>query len=69
MALELVTVTTDNITWAVNENIRRIGVEIAYKVPINGEVVLQGNWDFQNLYTIRGIVSAGPCTALPNSEA
>lgn len=69
MDLELITVTHDNISWAINENFKRIYDAVRYKVPMNGQVSLLGDWDFQNLYTIRGIVSAGPGSALPNSEA
>ncbi len=67
--LDLITITQANVTWAVSENYRRIYEAIRYKVPMNGRISLQGDWDFQSLYTIRGIVSAGPGSALPNSEA
>lgn len=69
MAISLHTITANNIQWAINENFTRIFEELRYKVPMNGRVSLQGDWDFQNLYTIRGIVSNGPGSALPNSEA
>lgn len=69
MNVELITITQGNLTWAVNENWRRIFEAIKYKVPMNGKVRLQGDWDFQTLYSIRGIVSDGPKSALPNSEA
>lgn len=63
-----IVVTQDNLTWAVNENWRLIYEELRYKVPMNGAVQLKGDWDFQNLYTIRGIMSDGPNTAIPNAE-
>ncbi len=67
--LELITITADNLHWAVNENFKRIYAALRFKVPMTGKVNLQGDWDFQNLYTIRGIVSNGPGSAMPNSEA
>lgn len=63
MALDLITITQENIGWAFNENFRRIFEELQYKVPVNGTVVLQGDWDFQNLYTILGIVEDGANSA------
>ncbi len=69
MSYTPIVVTQQNLGWAVNENFRLIYEEIKKKVPMNGVVVLEGDWDFQNLYTIQGIVSNGPCSALPNSEA
>ena len=69
MALDLITITADNLHWAVNENWKRIFAAMEYKVPMNGRVVLRGDWDFQGLYTIRGITSVGPGSALPLSEA
>lgn len=68
-ALVLETITADNMHWAINENFSRIYAALRYKVPMNGVVNLQGDWDFQSLYTIRGIVSDGPGSAKPNSEA
>lgn len=63
MALELVTVTQDNVHWAVNENFRRIYEEMRYKVPMQGRVVLEGDWDFQSLYNIVGANDKGPQSA------
>ncbi len=68
MDVELITITQSNIDWAVNENWARIFEAITFKVAMNSSVKLQGDWDFQGLYTIRGIVSNGPCSALPNHE-
>lgn len=59
MALALITITQDNLQWAVNENIRLIREELRYKVPANGKVALQGDWDFQSLYTIQGVTESG----------
>ncbi len=68
MSYTPVVVTADNIIPAINENFSLIYKEMGYKVPMNGKAVLQGDWDFQNLYTILGVVSDGPNSALPNSE-
>lgn len=67
MALTLITVTADNLHEACTENWRRIYAELEHKLPLTGTVVLQGNIDFSNLYTIKGIVPAGPNTAYSNA--
>ena len=63
MALELIEVTPENLHTAVNENFRRIYAEIERKVPLNGRIQLQGDWDFQGIYTVLGPTPAGPNTA------
>lgn len=65
MALDLITITQDNLSWAVNENLKRIYAELEYKVPLEGSVRLQGDWDFQNAYTIRGVVAIIPKSVIP----
>lgn len=67
MDLVLITITEENIHWAVNLNFERIFEALKYKVQLSGSATLQGNWNFQNLYTIRGITSNGPCSAYPNT--
>lgn len=54
MALELITVTAENVEQAVNENFRRVYQELSYKIPRSGKVVLKGPLDFGGLYTITG---------------
>lgn len=68
MNLDLLTITQGNLIWAVTENWDRIYEAIKFKAPMNGTVRLEGDWDFQSLYTIRGIVSNGPNSAKPNSQ-
>jgi len=66
MALTLVTVTAANLHEACNENWRRIYEEIGKKVPLTGTIRLEGDIDFDNLYTIKGITPDGPNTAISN---
>lgn len=40
-----ITVTEDNLLFAVEENIRLIRAELAYKVPSTGPVQLRTDWD------------------------
>jgi hypothetical protein len=68
MALELITITQSNAHWAVDENFRRIREELKHKVPVDGTAVLEGNWNFGGVFTVRGITSDGPETAIPNYE-
>ena len=63
MALELITITADNIHWAFDENFRRIFEELKYKVPVTGKVQLEGDWDFQNTYSIFGVTEDGTHSA------
>lgn len=67
MDIELLTITADNVLWAVNENFKRVHEALKYKVPLNGKVVLKGNWDFGGSYTMFGVVPAGTNTAIPLS--
>lgn len=69
MALELITVTADNKYFAITENFRRIYEELRFKVPLNGTVVLQGDWDFADTYTFLGVEPAGPNSATNNADA
>lgn len=64
MTLELIAVTTENISWALTENLLRIYLEIEQKFPVNGKVQLAGDLDFNNLYTVRGIANLGPRSAV-----
>lgn len=66
--LDLITITADNLHWAVNENLKRIYAELAFKVPLTGRAVLKGDWDFQDTYSVRGVVSSLPNSALPNAD-
>lgn len=68
MNVSFITITPTNYRWAVMENFYRAYAALHYKVPMNGKVVLLGNWDFDG-HILRGIVSNGPQSALPNSEA
>lgn len=63
MALELIELTPDNLHTALNENFRRIYAEIARKVPLNGNITLEGDWDFQGLYTVLGPTPDGEHSA------
>lgn len=69
MNVELLTITQANLSWAVNENWRRIFEAIRYKVPMNGVCRLEGDWDFQGLYSIRGIVNLDDTSAQSKTEA
>lgn len=64
MSLELITITTENISWALTENLLRIYSEIEQKFPVNGKVQLAGDLDFNNLYTVRGVTDLGPRSAI-----
>lgn len=55
--------TQQNYQWAIAENYRLILEEIAFKIPVNGIVQLQGNLDF-NGNTVRGVSVLGPRSAI-----
>lgn len=57
MSLTLITITSANIGWALNENLKRIRRELLNKVPLNGRAVMHGDLDFQKTYTISSIQS------------
>lgn len=63
MALDLITITQDNVSYAVRENFRRIYRELENKVPNIGTVRLQGNWDFQNLYSVYNVTGSSEGTS------
>ena len=63
MALDIITITQDNASWAIRENFRRIYEELEYKVPNIGTVKLEGNWDFQNLYSIFNVTGSSEGTS------
>lgn len=65
--VEFITLTQDNIHWALSENFRRAYEELKYKVPVNGTAVLQGDADFKGTGTILNVVPLGPNSAVPNS--
>ncbi len=60
--MTFITLTTENIHWALNENLRMLAEEIKYKLPANGRARLLGNLDLAG-HTITGIVANGPQSA------
>lgn len=65
-ALNLITITAENMHWAVNENFVRIYSALGYKVPLTGKVQLLGNLDFASTYTVRNFSEDGPTSATKN---
>lgn len=58
-----VIITEDNIQQALEENFLLIFRELEYKMPIRGVAILQGDLNFNNLYTVVGVLPAGPNSA------
>lgn len=67
MALDLITITQDNVSYAVRENFRRIYRELAFKVPLQGSVRLEGDWDFDNTYSVFNVTADGDTSASSES--
>ena len=63
MALDLIEITKGNLHTAVNENFRRIYEELSHKVPLNGDVTLEGDWLFQGLFTVLSVTPDGDTSA------
>lgn len=62
-------VTPQNLHSAINENLRLIAEELAFKFPIRGNVELLGDLDFQGLYTILGVQTNGQHSAASPQRA
>ena len=67
--LELITVTKQNYHFAVLENWRRIYRALQYKIPLTGTVVLEGDIDFDDTYTVFGCEPEDLHTAYTTSDA
>lgn len=59
-----IVITEDNIHWALTANLRLVYSELAEKFPVAGKVVLAGDLDFDDSFTVKGVTPAGPRTAL-----
>lgn len=68
MAYTRIVVTAENINYAVTQNWNLIYAELAKKIPLTGTFRLEGDIDFDNQFTIKGIVADGPNTAYPNGN-